>query len=90
MNGRDIWSALSRKRVELSSVPFRCHHVYVRLWNFEIKISNRLNWWLELHGLLPITQFGFRKQRLCSDNLALLYGEILKAWQQGTAVATVF
>ncbi|XP_020296949.1 uncharacterized protein LOC109861632 [Pseudomyrmex gracilis] len=56
----------------------------------ERMISCRLSWWLEWHGLLPGTQFGFCRQKSCVDNLTLLYGEILGAFQEDSAVAAAF
>lgn len=40
-------------------------------------ITNRLMWWLENNKLIPRSQYGFRKQRSCLDNLTLLYTDNL-------------
>lgn len=56
----------------------------------ERMLSCRINWWLEHHRLMPSFQNGFRKQKSCVDNLTLLYGEILKAFQHNRAIAAVF
>ncbi|EZA56049.1 hypothetical protein X777_03874 [Ooceraea biroi] len=49
-------------------------------------LVNRFNWWLEVNKLLPSSQFGFRKQQSCIDNLSILYAEILKTFQADKAV----
>lgn len=56
----------------------------------ERMLVNRLNWWLETGSKFPTSQFGFRKQRSCIDNLSILYAEIVKAFQSGTAVSAAF
>ncbi|XP_020295988.1 uncharacterized protein LOC109860966 [Pseudomyrmex gracilis] len=53
-------------------------------------LANRLNWWLEFCGKLPNSQFDFRKQRSCIDNLTLLYGEIITSFQENKTVSAAF
>lgn len=43
----------------------------------ERMINNRLYWWLEFNNLIPISQFGFRKQKSCADNLFILHTNLL-------------
>jgi len=56
----------------------------------ERMITNRLNWWLEFHNKLPNSQFGFRKQKSCMDNLSLLYTDMIKGFQKKNMVPAVF
>lgn len=56
----------------------------------ERMISNRLTWWLEHHKKLPDTQNGFRCSRSCTDNLAILHTDIVKAFNEDKVVAAVF
>lgn len=56
----------------------------------ERMLANRLNWWLEYYNLLPSSQYGFRKQRSCIDNLSILYNEIIESFQLDTAVSSMF
>lgn len=53
-------------------------------------LVNRLSWWLEFHRKLLASQFGFRKQRSCINNLTLLYVEIIKGFQEDGAVCAAF
>lgn len=45
---------------------------------------------MEHHKLLPDSQFGFRKTKSCSDNLALLSTSIEKALLEGVHVSSLF
>lgn len=56
----------------------------------ERMIANRLNWWLEYYNLFPRSQFGFRKQKSCVDNLGILYAEIVKGFYQEKDIPTAF
>lgn len=51
---------------------------------------NRLNWWLEYHCKFPPSQFRFRKNKSCIDNLSILYTNIIKAFKFGSSTAAVF
>lgn len=53
-------------------------------------LVNRLNWWLETGSKFPPSQFDFRKQRSYIDNLSILYAEIMKAFQNNTAISAAF
>lgn len=48
-------------------------------------IANRLNWFLEHYNLLPNSQFGFRRNRGCIDNLAILHSNILLGFQDDSS-----
>lgn len=50
-------------------------------------INNWLNWWLESEGKLPNSQYGFRRNRSCMDNLSILYANILGGFQEDSAVS---
>ncbi|XP_058789072.1 uncharacterized protein LOC131663037 [Phymastichus coffea] len=41
-------------------------------------IKERLQWWLEKHDVLSPSQFGFRKNKSCIDNLSILTSDIQK------------
>uniref|UniRef100_A0ABD2WKN0 Reverse transcriptase domain-containing protein n=1 Tax=Trichogramma kaykai TaxID=54128 RepID=A0ABD2WKN0_9HYME len=45
---------------------------------FEKLIKEKLQWWLEKHDILSNTQFGFRKNKSCIDNLSILTTDIQK------------
>ena len=53
-------------------------------------ILNRLYFWLENNNFLPESQFGFRKDRSCSDNLAILLAEICLASPSNEFTACLF
>lgn len=53
-------------------------------------VVNRLTWWLEYYSLLPPSQYGFRKQRSCVDNLSILYGDVLLAFARGEVASALF
>ena len=57
-------------------------------WKFSI--SNRLQWWVEHHQLLPEGQTGFRKGLSCADNLATFKLDIKEALWEKEQVMTVF
>lgn len=57
---------------------------------FERLIYNRLMWWLEYHNILPNSQFGFRRNRSCIDNLSTLCAEINLAKLNNEYTSTVF
>jgi hypothetical protein len=52
-------------------------------------VNNRLLWWLQHHQKLPGSQFGFHKDKSCTDNLSILYGEIINTFikDKGTTAA---
>uniref|UniRef100_A0A6V7LYK6 Reverse transcriptase domain-containing protein n=1 Tax=Bracon brevicornis TaxID=1563983 RepID=A0A6V7LYK6_9HYME len=53
---------------------------------FEKIIMNRLEYFVETEYLLPTTQFGFRKGKSCSDNLAILTTDSYNAFAQGKEI----
>lgn len=53
-------------------------------------INNRLYWWIEKNKILPNSQFGFRQERSCIDNLAILNAEITNNWLMGQDTCAVF
>lgn len=53
-------------------------------------IANRLNWFLEHYNLLPNSQFGFRRNRGCIDNLAILHSNILLGFQDDSSTLVSF
>jgi hypothetical protein len=55
----------------------------------EIIINCRLSWWLEHHRKLPDLQFGFQKNKSCMDSLALMYSDIVNAFDN-KIIGTVF
>lgn len=54
------------------------------------KCCFRLTWWLEHKGLLPFTQFGFRRGKSCLDNLSILHSIIFKSFQEKKATSVLF
>lgn len=56
----------------------------------ERMINNRLNWWCEVSLGLPISQFGFRRNKSCIDNLAILQSGIFLAKEQNQFTAAMF
>ena len=53
-------------------------------------ILNRLYFWSDNEGILPESQFGFRKDRSCSDNLAILSAEFCLASAANKFTACLF
>lgn len=53
-------------------------------------LCNRLNWWVEYHKVIRDSQFGFRRKRACSDNIAILYTNIIKAFKSRKSVTALF
>ena len=53
-------------------------------------LSNRLNWWLESENKLLVSQFGFRRELSCTNNLAILYVENLRSFQMDIPMAAAF
>lgn len=53
-------------------------------------LCNRLNWWVEHHKFIPNSQFGFRRSRACTDNIAILYSNIIKAFKLHKPVSALF
>jgi hypothetical protein len=55
----------------------------------ERMVNNRLPWWLENHQKLLGSQFGFHKAKPCTNNLSILYGEIMNDFikDKGTTAA---
>jgi hypothetical protein len=53
-------------------------------------ITCRLSWWLEHHKKLPDLQFRFRKNKSCVDSLALMYSDIINAFDNNKIVGAVF
>ena len=45
--------------------------------------------WLEKQGLLPASQFGFRKSRLCCDNLSILTTEIYTGFVENEYTSSI-
>jgi hypothetical protein len=56
----------------------------------ERTINCRLSWWLEHHKKLLDLQFGFRKNKSCLDSLALMYSDIVNAFDNNKIVGAVF
>lgn len=50
----------------------------------------RLYWWIEFHHILPNSQFGFRKDKSCADNLAILSANIKRNQLKRRDTAAVF
>ena len=50
----------------------------------------RLNWWLERKQLLEKSQFGFRRQKSCTDNLSVFCSEIYNALLQNKPLIGAF
>ncbi|KAL0101017.1 hypothetical protein PUN28_019438 [Cardiocondyla obscurior] len=44
-------------------------------------IYNCLSWWLEYYKKFANSQFGFRKNRSCIDNLSILYAIIIRSFK---------
>lgn len=57
---------------------------------FEKIIYKRLEWWAQNTGVLPNIQFGFRRARSTSDNIAILNADILAALESKQICAAVF
>lgn len=57
---------------------------------FERLVYNRLVWWLEYHDILPSSQFGFRNNRSCMDNLSILHAENISAVENHESSGIVF
>lgn len=53
----------------------------------ERMISLRLVWWLEKNNIFPKSQYEFRSQKSCIDNLAIFSSEIFLAFLKGCTAA---
>lgn len=53
-------------------------------------VKNRLYRWLENKDILPNNQYGFRNNRSCSDNLAILISDINLGWYNNKDTCAVF
>ena len=53
-------------------------------------LHSRLIWWLEHNLLLPNSQYGFRKNRSCTDNLSILTTSIYTAFSNNSFLAALF
>lgn len=53
-------------------------------------IVNRLNWFVEYKEILPRSQFSFRRNKSCIDNLAILQSEILLVFKKDRALPAAF
>lgn len=53
-------------------------------------ITNRLIWWLEFNRLIPESQYGFRKQKSCMDNLMILYTDVQASFLNKKNVPAAF
>lgn len=56
----------------------------------ERMVCFRLFWWLEHHGLLSNSQFGFRRNRSCLDNIAILHTDIANSFIEKKATCALF
>ena len=53
-------------------------------------LNNRLTWWLERNNILPNSQSGFRQNRSCMDNIAILYSDIYESWLNNKKTFALF
>jgi hypothetical protein len=53
-------------------------------------INCRLNWWLEHHKELSDPQFGSQTNKSCVDSLALMYSDIVNAFDNNKIVGALF
>ena len=56
----------------------------------ETMINFRLNWWLERKQLLAKSQFRFRRQKSCTDNLSVFCSEIYNGFLQNKPLIGAF
>ncbi|PNF30200.1 hypothetical protein B7P43_G08428 [Cryptotermes secundus] len=56
----------------------------------ERMINMRISWWLEKNMKFSESQYGFRRNKGCTDNLAILTTEIIKAFEERNTVSAVF
>jgi len=73
--------ALKFRPISLASCLFKI---------MERLIANRLNWFVEYKEIFPRSQFGFRRNKSCIDNLAILQSEILIAFKKDRALPAAF
>lgn len=60
------------------------------LKTMERMVKNRLYRWLEKEHILPNSQHGFRNDRSCIDNLAILISDINLEWYERRDTCAVF
>lgn len=53
-------------------------------------INDRIYHWIEENHYLPRSQFGFRANRSCLDNLAILSSDVLTNWHKSKITGAVF
>jgi hypothetical protein len=56
----------------------------------ERMINVRTSWWLEKNNKFSETQYGFRRNKVCTDNLAILTTEIVNAFEERNTVWALF
>jgi potassium voltage-gated channel Eag-related subfamily H protein 8 len=56
----------------------------------ERMINMRISWWLEKNHKFSETQYGFRRNKGCTGNLAILTTEIIKAFEERNKVSALF
>jgi hypothetical protein len=49
-----------------------------------------ISWWLEKNQKFSETQYVFRQNKGCTDNLAILTTEIIKAFEERNVVSALF
>ncbi|XP_015605744.1 uncharacterized protein LOC107272776, partial [Cephus cinctus] len=57
---------------------------------FERIILTKIEWWIKNNRIIPNCQFGFRKNRSCSDNLAILCSDNSLSFVRGESLGAVF
>lgn len=45
---------------------------------------------MEFYKIIPNSQFGFRRNRACIDNIAILYSNIMKAFKTQKSISALF
>jgi hypothetical protein len=53
-------------------------------------INMRISWWLENNQKFSETQYGFRRNKGGTDNLAILTAQIIKAFEERNTVSALF
>lgn len=56
----------------------------------ERMIGHRLTWWLESRDVFPRSQYGFRSNKSCIDNLALFFTDCFVAFLKDNVVVAAF
>ena len=85
-----LWRITLEVTAAAHCMPYAVCRISSLLKLLERLIHNRLIWWLEHNHLLPDTQFGFCKNKSCTDNISIPIYIIYSSFANNSIVAALF